>query len=159
MTKIKIEIKWALIFTAMMLLWMVLERIAGLHDDNIEYHYIVTNFVAIPAILVYVFALRDKMKNFYNGRMTYMQGFMSGIMVTIIVTALTPFTQYVTLKVITPDYFTNMIDYSVKNGMSTLQQAQTYFNMKSYMVQSVIFAPIMGIFTTAIVAIFTRGKK
>ncbi len=158
MKRLKIEIKWGLIFTVMMLAWMAMEKVAGFHDENIKYHYIVTNFVAIPAILIYVLALIDKKKNFYNGRMNYGQGLMSGIFITIVVTLLTPLTQYLTLVVITPKYFENMINYAVSEGKTTREAAETFFNMKSYMLQSVIFAPIMGIITTLIVAIFVRKK-
>lgn len=158
MKNIKIEIKWALIFIGMMLLWMILERLFGFHDENIEYHPIVTNFIAIPAILIYVLALLDKRKNFYMGSMTYLQGLVSGLIITLIVTIFTPLTQYLTSTVITPDYFANVIDYSVKMGKMTQEEANAYFNLENYMVQATIGAPIMGIVTSLIVAIFTRKK-
>jgi len=60
MNKFKLEIKWALLFTIMSLLWMLLERLLGLHDEHIEKHAIYTNFIAIPSILIYVFALHQK---------------------------------------------------------------------------------------------------
>jgi hypothetical protein len=140
----------------MMLLWMVMERIVGLHDVHIDKHAIYTNFVAIPAIIVYVLALLDKRKNFYEGKMTYMQGFISGIIISIIVTIFSPLTQYITSTIITPEYFTNVINYSVSQGMMTQTEAEEYFNLKSYMIQVLIGTPIMGIVTAAIVAIFTR---
>ncbi len=84
------EIKWALIFVATMLAWMLLERVVGLHDTHIDNHAIYTNFFAIPAIAVYVFALLDKRKSDYNGVMNYKQGFLSGLIITLIVTVLTP---------------------------------------------------------------------
>ncbi|MFN7327183.1 MAG: hypothetical protein ACK5SQ_11430, partial [Chitinophagales bacterium] len=62
MEKFAVEIRWALVFGAMSLLWMMLEKMAGLHDQHIAKHAIYTNLVAIPAIAVYVFALRDKAK-------------------------------------------------------------------------------------------------
>lgn len=156
MNKFKIEIKWSIIFIIMMLLWMVMERIVGLHDVHIDKHAIYTNFVAIPAIIVYVLALLDKRKNFYDGKMTYMQGFISGIIISIIVTIFSPLTQYITSTIITPDYFANVINYSVSQGMMTQTEAEEYFNLKSYMIQVLIGTPIMGIVTAAIVAIFTR---
>lgn len=159
MKKITIEFKWAIIFVVMMLLWMVLEKMAGLHDDNIDKHHIFTNFVAVPAIAIYVFALLDKRKNFYNGLMSYKQGFISGLIITLIVTVLSPLTQYITSAFITPDYFKNIIEYSVKENKLTREEAESYFNMSSYMIQTIIFTPVMGIITTAIVAIFTRSKK
>jgi len=158
MGKYKIEIKWAFIFIGMMLLWMLLERLVGLHDQHIDKHMIYTNFVAIPSIIIYVFALLDKRKNFYNGKMTYLQAFISGLVITFIVTIFTPLSQYITSTIITPEYFANAIDYSVKTGMMNQGDAEEYFNLNSYIKQSVIGAPIMGILTSAIVAIFVRKK-
>jgi len=158
MNNYKIEFKWAILFTLMMLLWMYIEKIAGLHDEHIDLHPIYTNFVAIPAIILYVLALLDKRNNFYNGIMTYKQGFVSGLIITIIVTIFSPLVQYITSTIITPDYFTNAIAYSVSEGLKSQAEAEEYFNLNNYLIQVLIGTPIMGIFTTAIVAIFTRKK-
>ena len=159
MKKIKIEIKWAIIFVVMTLIWMVLEKLVGLHDEHIDKHPIYTNFIAIPAIAIYVFALLDKRKNFYKGAMTYKQGFITGLIITAIVTVLSPLTQYITSTIITPEYFPNMINYSVETGKLTQEAAEEYFNLKNYLLQVIIGTPLMGILTTAIVAIFTRKKS
>jgi len=156
MNKYKIEIKWGIIFTVMMLLWMVLERLAGLHDEHIDKHMIYTNFVAIPAIVVYVLALLDKRKNFYNGVMSYKEGFISGLIISLIVTIFSPFTQYITSTIITPEYFANVIKFTVSEGEMSQVDAENYFNLQSYIYQVIIATPIMGIITTAIVAIFTK---
>ncbi len=158
MNKYKIEFKWAIIFTLMMIIWMYIEKLAGLHDEHIDLHSIYTNFIAIPAIIIYVLALMDKRKNFYNGIMTYKQGFVSGLIITIIVTIFSPLVQYLTSTIITPDYFTNVIAYSVSEGSMSQAEAEDYFNLNSYLIQVLIGTPIMGIITTAIVAIFTRKQ-
>lgn len=155
----RIEIKWAFIFIGMMLLWMVLERLSGLHSTHIDKHPIFTNFIAIPAIAIYVFALRDKRKNFYGGNMTYMQGFISGLIITLIVSLLSPLTQVITSLLITPEFFENAINYAVSNGKMDQSAAEKYFNLNSYILQGLIGAPIMGIVTTAIVAIFTKRNN
>jgi hypothetical protein len=155
----KTEIKWAFIFVAMMLLWMVMEKLAGLHDVHIDKHPIFTNFVAIPAIAIYALALLDKRKSDYNGYMTYKQGFLSGAIITFIVTLLSPITQYITSAVITPDYFANVIEYTVQEGKMTREDAENYFNLHSYLIQVLIATPIMGLVTTAAVAFFTKKEK
>jgi len=157
--KIKIEIKYAIIFVVMILIWMFLEKMAGLHAEHIDKHFIYTNFIAIPAITIFVFALLDKRKNFYRGAMTYKQGFITGLIITAIVTVLSPLTQYITSTIITPEYFPNMISYSVETGKMTQEAAEEYFNLKNYLLEILIGTPIMGIMTTAIVAIFTRKKS
>ena len=158
MQNIKIEIKWAVIFILVGLAWMVLERAAGLHDEHIDQHAIYTNLFAIAAIAVYVFALLDKRKNFYNGVMTYKQGLMTGLVITLFVTLLTPLWQWLTVAVITPDYFQNARAYAVETGQMNEEQAEVYFSINSYIIQSVVFTPVMGLLTSAIVALFTRRK-
>ena len=158
MGKIKIELKWAFVFAGVSLLWMLLERLAGLHSEHIEKHGIYTNFFAIPAISIYVFALLNKRNTFYNGVMTYKQGFITGLIITLFVAILSPLTQVITSTFIAPDYFSNIIIYSVSENKVTQEEAENYFNLKSYIIQGLIGAPVMGIVTTAIVAIFIRGK-
>ena len=79
MQNIKIEMKWAFIFTVVSLLWMVLEKLSGLHDKYLDYQMYLTNIFAIPAIIVMVMALKDKKQSFYFGKMSYKQGLISGI--------------------------------------------------------------------------------
>ncbi len=159
MKKYSIEIKWAIFFVVMSLLWMVIEKMAGLHSTQISNHAIFTNFIALPAIILYVLALLDKRENFYHGRMSYKQGFRTGLVITVIVTLLSPLTQYVTSTFITPEYFPNIIDYTVSTGKMTQEEAVSFFNLKSYIIQGLIGAAIMGLITSAIVALFTKSKK
>ena len=159
MKNLKIEIKWAIIFAVMQLLWMLLERLTGLHSLHIDKHATITNVIAIPAIAIYVFALLDKRKNFYQGIMTYKQGFVSGLIITLFVTVFSILTQYITSKIISPDYFPNVIKYMVNEGQMTQEAAENMFNLKSYIIQAPIGAFIMGLLTAAIVAIFTRKKS
>lgn len=155
-----IELKWALLFVIMMLTWMWMEKVAGLHDIHINKHAIYTNFVAIPAIAIYVLALLDKRKNFYHGAMTFRQGFRTGLIITLIVTLFSPLMQYVTSTWITPDYFSNVISFAVSQGEMSQQEAQEYFNLKNYILQSFIGSFVMGLVTTLIVALLVkRGRK
>ncbi len=137
---------------------MLMEKLSGLHGEHIDKHMIVTNFVAIPAIGMYVFAFIDKRKRDYDNKMTYKQGLRTGFIMTGIITVFSPLTQYITSAYISPEYFTNAIEYSVSENMMSRSDAEAFFNMKSYLIQTVIGTPIMGIITTLIVAIFTRKK-
>lgn len=160
MKDFKIEIKWAFAFALVTLIWMVLEKVTGLHGTHIDYHLYLTNLFALPAIYVYVLALKDKKNNFYNGRMTFFQGLISGTIITAIVVLLTPATQWIISYVITPDYFPNVIKRSVELGYYESEaMAQQYFNYKNYAVNGSVGALIMGILTTIIVMLFLRTKK
>ncbi|WP_234571950.1 DUF4199 domain-containing protein [Rhodohalobacter sp. 614A] len=156
MKKYTTEIKWGLIFTIVALLWMIFERLMGWHGENIDQHATMTNLFAIPALVIYVLALLDKRKRDYNGVMTWRQGFVSGLIITLVVVILSPPAQYLTHTLITPDYFPNVIDYAVSSGNMNREEAEAYFSLNNYMMQSAIGALIMGVVTSAIVAIFTR---
>lgn len=158
MKKYTTEIKWGLIFTIVALLWMVFERLMGWHGENIDQHATMTNLFAIPAIIIYVLALLDKRKRDYGGIMTWTQGFISGLIITVVVVILSPLAQYLTHTVITPEYFPNVIEYAVNSGSSTREEAEAYFTLNNYMLQSAIGGLIMGVVTSAIVAIFTKKK-
>lgn len=159
MKKIKIEIKWAFIFIVASLLWMLLERLAGLHDRHIDKHQYLTMIFVIPAVWIYVLALKDKKKRYYNGRMSFKQGFVSGVIISVIVMLFSPLTQWITSTIITPGYFPNVIAHSVKTGYyKTVEEAEAYFNLKNYMVQSAISALVMGAITSAVVAFFVKTK-
>lgn len=159
MQNIKIEIKWAIIFVVMSLIWMFLEKIAGLHSIRIDKHATYTNLIAIPAVAIYMFSMLEKRKRFYKGVMTYRQGFMSGFIITIIVTVFSPLTQFITSIIITPEFFQNMISFAVSEGKMTQSEAENYFNLKNYVIQGLIGALAMGLLTTAIVSFFLRTKR
>ena len=159
LAKYKIEIKWAFIFIATLLTWSLIERLLGFHDTRIEDHATFSMFFFIPAIVLYVFALRDKKKKFFEGQMNYMQVLISGLILTMIVTIFNPLTQWIISYVIAPNYFENVIAYSVANGYDTQEGAEEYFNYESYAVQGTLFAFMSGIVTTLIVGIFSRSKK
>jgi hypothetical protein len=159
MKNIKIELKWAILFSLMTLLWMVLEKMAGLHSKYIDYHLYLTNLFAIPAIILMVLALKDKKKHFYKGNMTYKQGLITGIILSVLIALISPLTQWITSYFITPEYFPNVIKRSVELGYyKTTAEAEANFNYINYAKQGVIGALLMGIVTTAIAMIFLRTR-
>lgn len=152
------ELKWAVVFFLMTLLWMSFEKWMGWHDIHIEQHESLTNIYAIPAILVYVFALLDKRKKMPDRTFTWVNGFLSGLVITLIVTILSPLTQLIISNWISPEYFTNIIEYSVTTLGKNRAEMEAYFNTENYILQGIAGACIMGILTSAIVALFTRRK-
>ncbi|MBM1105047.1 DUF4199 domain-containing protein [Aurantibacter crassamenti] len=159
MKNFKIEVKWAVRFSFALLLWMFFEKSIGLHDELIAKHAIYTNLFGIIAIIIYVFALKDKKQYFYNGTMNWKQGFISGIVISVFVAILSPITQYIISTYITPDYFNNVIDFVVENEKMTRENAEGYFNLKSYMLQSAFGSLAMGVVTSAAVAFFVKSNN
>jgi len=158
MKNFQIEFRWALIFSIAQLFWTYLEKAVGLHDEHIGQHAIYTNLFAIIAIILYVLALRNKKNDFFKGSMNWKQGFVSGMILSVFIAIMSPLVQYIISTYITPDYFQNVIDFAVENGKMTIENAQGYFNLKSYMLQSAFGALAMGLVTSAVVAFFVKSK-
>lgn len=158
MNKYQTEIKWAVIFSLATLGWMFLEKTLGWHDEYIGKHAIYTNLFALVAITIYVLALLDKRKTVYNGKMNWKQGFISGIILSVVIAIFSPITQYITANTITPEYFPNAIKHIVESGKMSQETAESYFNLKSYVLQGVFGALSMGIVTAAIVALFVKKQ-
>jgi hypothetical protein len=160
MKNYQIEFKWAIIFSLVGLVWMLLERLVGLHDQYIDYHMYLTNLFAIPAIVVMVMALKEKKQKHFEGNMSYVQGLLSGTILSVIIAILSPATQWITTYVITPHYFENVIRRSVELGYFVdAAAAEANFNYANYAKQGAIGALVMGVVTVAIAMIFIRTKK
>jgi hypothetical protein len=59
---------------------------------------------------------------------------------------------------ISPAYFSNVIQLTVNSGKMTLVEAEGYFSLMNYITQSLLFAAVMGLLTTAVVMIFLRSS-
>lgn len=158
MKKFSIEIKWAINFSIVTLLWMILEHSLGWHDENIAKHALYSNLFAFVAIGIYFFALNEKKKNFFIGNMTFRQGFILGVILSVFIAILSPIVNFITFKYIAPNFFEHMIDYAVSNKVQTQIQAEEYFNLKSYIMQGTFGSLSMGVVTSAIVAFFLKSK-
>jgi len=157
--KLKLEVKWSILFTLMYLGWMFIEKITGLHNRNIEHHSIYTNLIAIPAFVIYLLALIDKKKHYFNGTMTFKQGFKSGCIITVFVAIIGPIRQYIALKWLIPDFFENSIEHAVSTGNSTFEEASNYFNLKNYILITFFADLFMGVLTSVVAAIFVKTKN
>lgn len=156
--KYAIELKWGIIFFAVTILWMVIEKVSGLHDELISEHSTYTNLFAIPAIIIYVLAIKEKRERSLNGKMTWLQGLITGTIISAIVAALSPIGQIITHLYLSPEYFQNAIDFAVESDKMTQEAADGYFNLRSYIWQSVGGAMVMGVITSAIVALILQKK-
>lgn len=159
MKNFSIEIKWGLIFIISGLIWVLFEKLMGWHDENIDQQAIYSNLFGFIAVLIYFLGLRDKKKNFYNGVMDWKQGFVAGVIITIVIAILSPLSQYIASTYISPDYFSNMITYASENTPLSKEQAQAFYNLKSTMIQVVFSALAMGVVTSALVAWLIKSKK
>lgn len=158
MKNYQIEIKWGVIFFVISLLWMYFEKLMGWHDVLIAKHPIFSNFFGLIAIGVYLFAIHDKRKNFFRGKMSWRQGFISGVILSIVIALLSPIGQLITHYLISPEFFENAIESSVERNAMQQEDAEAYFNLSSYIVQSIAGALMFGVVTAAIAALILKKK-
>lgn len=151
----KFEIMWAVYFTVVALLWMIFEKAMGWHDVNIADHATYTMFFGFVATLVVILFMKAKKKQLGSDN-NYVNLLIGGIALSVVIAILSPLSLYITFEYITPDYLSNAIKYAVESGNSTQEEAESYFNFTSYIIQSSFGGLVMGIVTSAIVAIFFR---
>ena len=159
MSKYRIEIKWAFIYAVASLAWMVFEKEMGWHDVHISKHPIYSTLFSFIGIIIYYFALREKKIVSYNNIIHWKEAFVAGAIMTVFVTILAIPIFYLTVNVISPSFFSNMIKYAVSSNIYTVEQAESYFNPQSYLLQIVGGSLSMGIVTSAVIAYIIQTKK
>ena len=158
MKNFKIEVKWAFVFSISSLFWVVLEKLLGWHDVAIEKELFGTYFFAIPFVLIYLLAIRDKKINFFNKTMTWQQGMVTGVYLSFFIALLSPVVQLLSYKFVSPEFFQNMIAYVVLHKKMTDVAAAAYFCLNSYIKQGVFSSLSIGVVLSAIVAYFLQSK-
>lgn len=153
-----LELKWAINFSIASLLWMILEKTLGWHDQYLAKQMLYTNLFAFVAIAIFVFALLEKKKKDYNGVITWRQGFISGMILSFIIAVFSPLVNYITYTYITPGYFDKMINLIVSEKKQSVGQATALYNMKSVIFQGISNGLSMGMTFGAIVAYFIKTK-
>ncbi len=159
MASFRIEIRYAVLITLLMLLWLAVEFMVGLHEEPlIQYHPYVTMFALIIPIVCARLAIRDKLE-MLNGRISFKQAFVTGFLIAFFAAVLSIPLQVVFHKIINPDFFDSMIDYATKRAETlnediakARQEAEVYFNLTSYIIQSGLGTLVFGSIIAAVVA-------
>lgn len=162
----KVEIKYALIISVSMFLWLCGEYAVGLHDRYVMFHPIVTNFAFIIPIVGFVLALREKKQTRYGGQMNYGQGIRTGLIITAVTALLSPLGIFLFLKYVNQQFFDAMIMMAkiraMQGGVDIDQAtaaAQTYFSLESYILQSFIGSLVLGSLLAVLIAYFIRTRQ
>lgn len=154
----KTELRYGLIFTVAQLAWLAFEHFIGLQSTYIHLHPYLTFGFAIIAVYIMVQAINAK-KAELDGRISWGQAFLSGMIVSAVVALLAPLVQWIFHTYINPNFFADMINFAVKNGMGSIEKMKSHFNLQSYMMQGAIGAIFMGAITSAIVGYFVQTRK
>lgn len=156
MKKYVIEIKWVLIFCVVVLVWMVFEKVMGWYGFKIEKYFYMINIFGLVVIVIYVLVFWEKWEKL-GGQMIWKQGFMFGLIISIIVGLLSLVMQWIIYVLIFLEYFFNVIVYLVEVGYYDLFEVVVeYFNLQFYMMQGGIGVVIMGVVILVVVVIFLK---
>lgn len=159
MKKFGIELKWAVIFSLVSIFWSLLEKSIGFHDTLIEQHAFFNRFFVIPALAVYLLALHDKRINSFGNRMGWIDGFLTGLAMSVLIAVFMPPVQLITVKLISPDFLVNFRNYAIETGKMSVQVAENYYELTNYILQNVYSALIFGTTASALAALFLRKKE
>jgi len=159
MKKFAIEIKWGIIAVVFHLLWMVFEKQLGYHDSKIKWQMLFTMLIVFPMFVLYFFGIWEKKKSYYNNQMSWMQGFISAMIIAVVGVILSPMTQFITYEFISPNYFENIIDYTDSSNKLSLEAAQSNFNLSSAIWQNISAGLSTGLVIGALASYLLRTKN
>lgn len=154
--ELKLPIKWGLILFLATLIWMYFEKIMGWHGENIMDHALYTNLYDIVFALIYYLAFTEYRNS--KDEVSFKDGLFFGIKLTAFIAFVSPITQSVIHKIISPEFFPNIIKLAVDNKILSPEQAKAQFNLASYIIQNFIGTAILGIIMTLIIATLRRKK-
>lgn len=157
MKKFAIEIKWGIRYAFLWILWLFIEKSSGYYESKISDYALYSMLFTFVTIFVYYVAIKEKKKDFFKDEMSWKQGCVTGIFLTIVMAILTPFCQIIFHKAIAPEFFPNMIEYSVSKGNSK-EVAENYFNLSSFIIQNIFSTLSLGVVISAVVALFLQTK-
>ncbi len=158
MKKFTIEFNWAIIYTLASLLWNVMEKAVGLHDQYIGKQPLYSVFFGLVAIPIFFLAINDKKKKFYGGRANWTQLFLSGVIMSVFVALFSPLAEYITLHTISPDFIQNNIDHYVRTKKMTRGQATVFFSFRSLILQGISNGISVGVIISALIALYLKPK-
>ncbi len=157
MKKFAIEFKYAVIFSVASLAWFAMEKFLGWHEKDMKDYMLYSTAFSIIALVVYVIALKERKKSLGN-IISWREVMIYGSVLSAMIAILSPIVQFISVRIISPDFLRNSIEVAVAKGTDRTL-AETFYGFNSVALQAFVFSLSMGILTTAIVALFIRTKK
>ena len=154
----KTELKWAIVYILMSMVWSLLGKSLGFHDSRIATGVIFNTLIIIPSVIIYVLSMREKKLRYFGGQISYKQTFMSGFVLTLFVTILGPIYPIFT-TVISPDLFDNSIRFMITSNQMSEADAVEQFTLSRFIVQGIFGSIIFGLIYSAIISSFLKSKN
>ena len=158
MKDFKVELKWALIYSVTTLIWLIIERYLGLHDEHLDRQLRFMVILGVLYLCIYYFGLRDKKVNFYHGQINFKEDLKFALIMSLIVAVLSLFVQFIFVRTISPDYLSNMANYMVKHGRFTKEGADEFYSVSNQLKNSAYTNLVIGVFFGAICAALHKNK-
>jgi hypothetical protein len=158
MKKFEIELKWAVFFSLALLIWMYFEKAMDWHGEKIKFQPIYSMLFGVIAIIIYILALLDKKKEYYDTKIDWKQSFLSGAILSLFIAFFTPLVIYITYEIISPEFFSTFITYKTENTKMSLADAKKYFSMSNYLYTNTFSTLSNGIVISAIISFFIKSK-
>jgi hypothetical protein len=154
----RLEIRYAVLISLLLLLWLALEFLFGVQDKYIKYQPLSSMFaLSIPVVCNWL-AVKEKTK-LQHGLITFKQAFVTGFTIAAFASVLVVGCHFVFHTVINPDFFQNMIRYSEQRAAILNQSisaakagAELYFNLGSYLLQCFLGTLFFGTIISAVIA-------
>ncbi len=155
---IRIELKYAMLITLLLLLWLAFEFMIGIQDRYIAwypYATILSFFIPIGATRQAMVAKREML----HGEMPFKKAFITGLTIAGLTAVFAIPSQLVFHYIINPDFFEDMIQYAVAHGHSTSAQAAQYYNLRTSLIEGVVGSLLLGSLIAGVMAYFMRTKN
>jgi hypothetical protein len=140
------------------IIWKACEKLIGLHDNNINLYPFISDLIIIPLILLYSTGFK-KYRIGLGGKITFINGIGFGLMATLFIVALTPVSVWIFDQFINPNFYASMIQYQIKNHVSTLEIAQQSFNHENFKQSCILGNAVTGTLLTVVLAIISSKKS
>ena len=152
MGKYRTELKWSAIFFFTTILWLIIEKMMGWHDEKITEHATYSIIYDGLFILIFVLAFWNRRRQSGFKGFSWRNGVAYGMVITCIITVLSPLVQTIMHKFISPDFFQNVIEIAVNHNLMTLAEARNKFNLGNYILENLIGTFALGTLCSLVLA-------
>jgi nitrate/nitrite transporter NarK len=159
MKQFSIEFKWAFNFFIASMLWMMIEKTLGYHDEKIQYQPLFAMIFGLVTVGIYILALREKKQKFYQNQMNWREGFVSGLTLSLVIALFTTMIEYTKHHVVSPYYLETMKKIIVEQNKMTLENADNFFTFSNTLSQSIFYVISFGSVLAAAISLAIKSKE
>jgi len=147
----------AITYFILFIVWKACEKLLGFHDGNINLYPVISDLILIPIIIIYSVGFKS-LRIGLGGKIKFINALGFGLMASLFIVALTPMSVWIFDQFLNPNFYATMIQYQVKNHLSTLEIAQQSFNHENFKQSCLIGNIVTGSILSVILA-FLSSKK